>query len=83
LDKNFAILEEKNKKNLPAGALARVHVLQEKTLVVENAFIIEKKEIANDNQLQLFPLVLVYLLRSNAIQYIYESQVLEILSIPA
>ena len=82
MSKNFAILEKKNKKNLAPGALARVHVKQGSDMTIKRAFIVKTKETIKDNQLQLFPLVLVYIIHSNTMQHIYESQVLEILSLP-
>ena len=63
------------------GALARVHIEENKTMVVKKAFIV-KKSPPEGAQLSLFPSVLVYLLHSNTLHTIFESQILEVLSLP-
>ncbi len=73
--------EKKIKKNLASGSLARVHIVEDSKMVIKKAFIIGPAE-PDGLQLQLFPLILVYIIHSNVVKCIFESQVLEILSAP-
>ncbi len=68
------------KKNLTAGALVRAHIKEGNSMIIKSAFVVESNK--REAQLELFPLIPVYLLHSSTMLYIYESQILEVLSFP-
>lgn len=61
----------------------RARIKEGESMTIKKAFVVASDITEHEKQLDLFPRTLIYLLHSNALLYVYESQILEILSLPA
>lgn len=61
----------------------RARIKEGESMTIKKAFVVITDIAEQERQLDLFPRTLIYLLHSNALLYVYESQILEILSLPA
>ena len=83
MNKKFRDFRGKTKPNLTRGALVRARIKEGESMTIKKAFVVVSDITEHEKQLDLFPRTLIYLLHSNALLYVYESQILEILSLPA
>ena len=82
MNKKFRDFRDKNKPNLTRGALVRARIREGGSMTIKKAFVVVADITEQEKQLDLFPRTLIYLLHSNALLYVYESQILEVLSFP-
>ena len=82
MSKKFRDFREKNKHKLAEGTLVHARIQEGDSMKIKKAFVVTSNITEQERQLDLFPRTLIYLLHSSTMLYVYESQILEVLSFP-